>query len=71
MASSTGPQRVQLVSPEAQPTGLPRLELMASAISIVTGNDHVVCVGGVKPRALLAILALHANEQVSADRLAP
>jgi len=54
-----------------QPAGLPRLELMASAISIVTSNDHVVSVGGVKPRALLAILALHTNEQVSADRLAP
>jgi len=29
---------------------------MASAISIVTSNDHVVSVGGVKPRQAIAHL---------------
>src|SRR6185436_19119080 len=32
-------------------------------------DGHAVPVGGAKPRALLAILALHANAPVSADRL--
>src|SRR3954470_23121619 len=33
-------------------------------------DGHGVALGGVKPRALLALLLLHANEPVSAERLA-
>src|SRR5215217_2300367 len=36
----------------------------------VRAGDRAVALGGVKPRALLAVLALHANEPVSAERLA-
>src|SRR5215208_7843761 len=36
----------------------------------VRAGDRAVALGGAKPRALLAVLALHANEPVSADRLA-
>ena len=34
------------------------------------GGDGVVALGGIKPRAVLAVLLLHANEPVSAERLA-
>src|SRR3954451_14705637 len=34
-------------------------------------REHVaLALGGIKPRAVLAVLLLHANEPVSADRLA-
>ncbi len=36
----------------------------------VTADGHEVPLGGVRPRALLAMLILHANEPVSAERLA-
>ena len=36
----------------------------------VAGDDGVLALGGVKPRAVLAVLLLHANEPVSAERLA-
>src|SRR4051812_14869517 len=36
----------------------------------VAGDDGVLALGGVKPRAVLAVLLLHANEAVSAERLA-
>ena len=36
----------------------------------VHGERGAVALGGVKPRAILAVLLLHANESVSADRLA-
>src|SRR5215217_7102932 len=36
----------------------------------VRAGDRAVALGGVKPRAVLAVLALHANEPVSAERLA-
>src|SRR5215210_3358395 len=36
----------------------------------VRAGDRAVELGGVKPRALLALLVLHANEPVSAERLA-
>ena len=36
----------------------------------VRADDHAVALGGIKPRALLAVLILHANEPVSAERLA-
>ena len=36
----------------------------------VRADDRAVALGGVKPRAVLAVLALHANEAVSAERLA-
>jgi predicted ATPase len=36
----------------------------------VRRDGRVVALGGAKPRALLAVLLLHANEPVSADRLA-
>jgi predicted ATPase/DNA-binding SARP family transcriptional activator len=36
----------------------------------VRADDEAVALGGPKPRALLAILLLHANEPVSAERLA-
>ena len=36
----------------------------------VRANGRVVALGGAKPRALLAVLALHANQSVSAERLA-
>jgi predicted ATPase/DNA-binding SARP family transcriptional activator len=36
----------------------------------VRAGDRAVALGGVKQRALLAVLALHANEPVSAERLA-
>src|SRR5829696_6335719 len=35
----------------------------------VHGRDGVVTVGGARQRALLAVLLLHANETLSADRL--
>jgi hypothetical protein len=36
----------------------------------VNGEHGAVALGGIKPRAVLAVLLLHANEPVSADRLA-
>ena len=36
----------------------------------VRAGDRAVVLGGTKPRALLALLLLHANEAVSAERLA-
>ena len=36
----------------------------------VRADGRAVPLGGVKPRALLAMLALHANEPLSAERLA-
>lgn len=36
----------------------------------VHGDDGAVTLGGIKPRAVLAVLLLHANEPVSAERLA-
>ncbi len=36
----------------------------------VHGEHGAVALGGVKPRAILAVLLLHANESVSAERLA-
>src|SRR4051794_38136286 len=36
----------------------------------VAGENGVLALGGVKPRAVLAVLLLHANEPVSAERLA-
>jgi WD40 repeat protein/DNA-binding SARP family transcriptional activator/energy-coupling factor transporter ATP-binding protein EcfA2 len=36
----------------------------------VHGEDGALRLGGIKPRAVLAVLLLHANEPVSADRLA-
>jgi len=36
----------------------------------VLADDRPVALGGVKPRTLLAVLLLHANEPVSAERLA-
>jgi DNA-binding SARP family transcriptional activator len=33
-------------------------------------DGGVVALGGLKPRAVLAVLLLHANEPVSAERLA-
>ena len=36
----------------------------------VRDGDRVVALGGLKPRAVLALLLTHANETVSADRLA-
>ena len=36
----------------------------------VYADDRTVALGGVKPRAVLAVLALHANQPVSAERLA-
>ena len=35
----------------------------------VTEQDRVLSLGGVKQRSLLALLRLHANEGVAADRL--
>ena len=35
----------------------------------ILDDGHVVSLGGTKPRALLAILALHANTPVAANRL--
>ena len=36
----------------------------------VRADGRAVALGGVKPRAVLAVLVLHANEPVSAERLA-
>ena len=36
----------------------------------VRRNGAAIPVGGVKPRAVLAVLLLHANQPVSAERLA-
>ena len=36
----------------------------------VHGESGAVALGAVKPRAVLAVLLLHANEPVSAERLA-
>src|SRR3954471_19815824 len=36
----------------------------------VRREGRAVAIGGAKPRAVLAVLLLHANEPVSADRLA-
>src|SRR4051812_25500354 len=36
----------------------------------VRADGRPVRVGGIKPRAVLAVLALHANQPVSAERLA-
>src|SRR4051812_12638188 len=36
----------------------------------VRGEAGAVALGGIKPRAVLAVLLLHANEPVSAERLA-
>jgi DNA-binding SARP family transcriptional activator len=36
----------------------------------VRADGRPVAVGGIKPRAVLAVLALHANQPVSAERLA-
>ena len=36
----------------------------------VHGDNGAVAAGGTKPRAVLAVLLLHANEPVSAERLA-
>ena len=36
----------------------------------VRADGHAVALGGVRPRAVLAVLALNANRPVSADRLA-
>jgi DNA-binding SARP family transcriptional activator len=45
------------------------LEVRLLGLVEVLTDGHVVPLGGAKPRALLAILALHANAPVSADRL--
>jgi DNA-binding SARP family transcriptional activator len=37
---------------------------------VVLGDGEEVSLGGIKPRAVLAVLLLHANEAVSAERLA-
>ena len=36
----------------------------------VRGDRGMLALGGAKPRAILAVLLLHANEPVSAERLA-
>src|SRR3954468_24597599 len=45
------------------------LEVRLLGLVEVLTDGHVVPLGGAKPRALLAILALHANTPVSSDRL--
>ncbi len=45
------------------------MEIRLLGLVEATHEGHVVPLGGVKPRALLAILALEANATVSADRL--
>src|SRR4051812_43043747 len=38
-------------------------------LRVIDADDHEVAIGGSKPAAVLALLLLHANEVVSADRL--
>src|SRR4051794_29847150 len=45
------------------------MEIRLLGLVEASHDGHVVPLGGVKPRAVLAILALHANAPVSADRL--
>ena len=45
------------------------MEIRLLGLVEASHDGHVVPLGGAKPRALLAILALHANAPVSADRL--
>jgi DNA-binding SARP family transcriptional activator/streptogramin lyase len=45
------------------------MEIRLLGLVEASHNGHDVPLGGAKPRALLAILALHANAPVSADRL--
>ena len=45
------------------------MEIRLLGLVEASQDGHAVPLGGAKPRALLAILALHANTPVSADRL--
>jgi DNA-binding SARP family transcriptional activator len=45
------------------------MEIRLLGLVEASHDGHAVPLGGAKPRALLAILALHANAPVSADRL--
>ena len=45
------------------------MEIRLLGLVEASQDGHAVPLGGAKPRALLAILALHANSPVSADRL--
>src|SRR6478672_12739952 len=45
------------------------MEVLLLGLVEASRDGHAVPLGGAKPRALLAMLALHANTPVSADRL--
>ncbi|MEA2243123.1 MAG: hypothetical protein QOD24_2679, partial [Solirubrobacteraceae bacterium] len=45
------------------------MEIRLLGLVEASHDGQALALGGVKPRALLAILALHANTPVSADRL--
>src|SRR4051794_38454028 len=51
-------------------TSARRMEFRILGPLEVLANDRALSLGGAKPRGILAVLLLHANEAVSAERLA-
>ena len=54
---------------DAWKVGRPQMEFRLLGPLEVVEHERVLVLGGVKQRSLLAVLMLHANEVVSADRL--
>ena len=69
-SSVTARQQGCLNGPQPSSVGVSTMQFRILGPLEVHGDHGSVALGGAKPRAVLAVLLLHANEPVSAERLA-